>query len=148
MPLLQTGITGFDSNTRVPASDVKRAVYAAAQAGRATVGEVTPADGVTPNFHRVGVAFGKRKLVVLFNRHARVVAFADRVGEMEIGRFSEAPADFAAALAGCGFVIGDVAELNRRLTSCDLEALSPAERLQTNYWKPKRIGDIIFNWWD
>lgn len=67
---------------------------------------------------------------------------------MGIESFSDAPADFVAALAECGFVIGDLAELNRRVTSDDLEMLSPAEQDQAKYWKPKRVGDIIFNWWD
>ena len=85
---------------------------------------------------------------MLCNRHVPVVAFADAVGGMEIERFLEAPAEFAAALAECGFVIGDVAELGRRVTSDDLKMLSHTEQDQAKYWKPKRVGDIIFNWWD
>lgn len=148
MRLLQTGITGFDSTTEVPAARLKRAVYAAAQAAGAKVSEFRPADGVTPNFHRIDVDFSSRTLVVLCNRHVPVVAFADQVDGMEIERFLEAPVDFAATMAASGFDIGDVAELNRRVTSGDLEMLSPTERDQAKYWKPKRVGDIIFNWWD
>lgn len=148
MRLLQTGITGFDGSAEVPIANLKRAVYAAAQAAGAKVGEVRPADGVTPNFHQLDADFGSRKLVVLCNRHIPIVAFADRLDGMEIERFVEVPADFAAGLATCGFVIGDVAELNRPVGSSDLETLSPAEQREVKYWEPKRIGDVIFNWWD
>jgi len=148
MRLLQTGITGFDSTTQVPAAQLKRAVYAAAQAAGAKVGEVRPAAGVTPNFHQVDVDFGSRTLVVLCNRHVPVVAFADQVDGMEIERFLGAPVDFAATMVASGFDVGDVAELNRRVTSGDLKMLSPTEQDQAKYWKPERVGDIIFNWWD
>jgi hypothetical protein len=148
MGLLHNGITGFDNAGEVPASQLKRAVYAAAQATGAKVGDTKLADGVTPNFHEVNVECGSQAFAVLCNRHLPVVAFAERIDDMEIDRFADAPADFAAAFAECGFVIGDAAELNRRVTSADLEMLSPAERRQAKYWKPERVGDIIFNWWD
>lgn len=148
MSLLQAGITGFDSRDEVPAANLKRAVYSATQAAGAKPGEVRLADGVTPNFHQIDVEFGSRVIVLLCNRHVPVVAFADRFEGMEIERFLEAPAGFAADLADGGFEIGDVAELNRQVTSDDLKMLSLAEQNQAKYWKPKRVGDIIFNWWD
>jgi len=51
-------------------------------------------------------------------------------------------------LAEAGFAAADADELNRRVEPKDLDALSPAERRQAKYWKPKRVGDIVFNWWD
>jgi hypothetical protein len=148
MRLLQTGITGFNTSAKVDAANLKRAVYAAAQAAGAKVGEIRLADGATPNFHQIDVDLGGRALVVLCNRHFPVAAFTERVDGMEIERFSDAPDGFAAALAEYEFVIGDVAELNRRVTGDDLKMLSPAEQHEAKYWKPKRVGDIIFNWWD
>jgi hypothetical protein len=148
MSLLQTGITGFNTSAEVSAANITRGVYATAQAAGAKVGEIKPADGVTPNFHQIDVDLGGRALVVLCNRYLPVVALTERVDGMEIEQFSEAPDDFAAALAEYGFVIGDVADLNRRVTSDDLKMLSPAEQHEAKYWKPKRVGDIIFNWWD
>jgi hypothetical protein len=148
MRLLQIGITGFDATGEVPVRDFKRAVHAAAMSQHARVGTVTPANGVTPNFHRIDVELGSQKLVVLCNRHIPVVAFASGIDEMEIGQFVQASPDFAAALTECGFVMGDAAELRRPVTSADLEALSAAEQRQAKYWKPRRVGDVIFNWWD
>jgi hypothetical protein len=26
--------------------------------------------------------------------------------------------------------------------------LAPAEWKQIDYWKPRTIGDVVFNWWD
>jgi hypothetical protein len=148
MRLLRTGITGFDSTGEVSVRDFKRAVHAAATSQHVKVGSITPADGVTPNFHQIDVDFGSEKLVILCNRHVPIVAFASKIGEMEIEQFVQASPEFTAGLAEYGFVIGDVAELNRRVTSEDLKFLSPAEQHEVKYWKPKRVGDVIFNWWD
>ena len=38
--------------------------------------------------------------------------------------------------------------LNQPVTMEITEALSPAERSEMLYWKPKKIGDVIFNSWD
>lgn len=150
MRLLQTGITGFNSSGNVPAANFKRAVYAAAQVADAQVGEVRPANGITRNFYQIDVDFkcGTRKFVVLCNRHVPVVAVADQFDGIKVECFLKAPAEFAVALTDCGFVIGDVGELNRLVTSDDLKVLSPAEQAQAKYWNPERIGDIVFNWWD
>ena len=40
-----------------------------------------------------------------------------------------------------------VAELNKPLRQLD-NGLNQAEWEQIAYWKPERIGDIIFNYWD
>lgn len=148
MRLLQSGITGFGATAEVPTSRIKGAVYTAALTIGAKVGDIRPADGVTPSFHQIDIQFGSRAFVVLCNRHVPIVAFAERAEGLKIERFLEAPADFAAALSDCGFVIGPIAELNRVLTDDDLQCLSSSEQKQANYWKPERVGDIIFNWWD
>ena len=140
MRLLRTGITGFNSSREVAAADLKRAVYAAAQAAGAKVVGVRLADGVAPNFHQIDVEFGSRVLVVLCNRHAPVVGFADRIDGTAIECFTEALSDFASALALRGFVVADAAELNRRPMRDDLKMLSAAEQDLAKYWKPERVG--------
>ena len=39
-------------------------------------------------------------------------------------------------------------ELNRPLTGEDTSLLGSAESDQMRYWKPSRLGDLIFNFWD
>ena len=85
---------------------------------------------------------------MLCNRYAPIAAFAECVEGMQIGQFLDAPIAFLRALTEFGVVIGEAAELNRRVTKADLDVLSDAERHEAKYWKPKRVGDIIFNWWD
>jgi len=148
MGLLQPGITGFGTSAAVPVGDFKRALYAGAKTGGATVTTVRPGEGPTPNFHQADVGLASGPLVVLCNRHVPVVAFANRIDGMEIAHFVPAPPSFAEALAESGFAAAAADELNRRVEPKDLDALSPAERRQAKYWKPKRVGDIVFNWWD
>ncbi len=39
-------------------------------------------------------------------------------------------------------------ELMQRVTKETLSELSDAEMNQVKYWKPKTIGEFIFNFWD
>lgn len=48
---------------------------------------------------------------------------------------------------GCYEVL-DRSELEGAVREEDLEQLGPAERRQISHWKPQRVGDIIFNYWD
>ncbi len=44
--------------------------------------------------------------------------------------------------------IADANELNQELTESGMSVLDLMEREQIEYWKPKTIGEVAFNWWD
>lgn len=148
MPLLTPGISGFGSTAEIGLTDFKRAVYAAAHREGAVVTAFVVHDGVTPSFHQASVTFGAESLLILCNRYRPIIAFPDRLENASVGSFISAPKLFAEVMVSFGVVVADAAELNRRLNAHDLESLSPVERQQVKYWKPKRVGDIIFHWWD
>lgn len=39
-------------------------------------------------------------------------------------------------------------ELERALSQQDIQLLSPVEIELIQYWKPARLGDVVFNFWD
>jgi hypothetical protein len=47
-----------------------------------------------------------------------------------------------------GFRLLDPAFLNAELRPDMLGALAPSELHQIGYWKPTKVGDVIFNFWD
>jgi len=149
MSVLQRGITGSNNSVVIPITLYKKAAYSAvARDNNARVGAVTSADSVTPSFHQIQLRFGLRGVALLCSRYAPIAALVDRIDAMEIGEFLDAPGDLRAALVESGVECADAAELSRRVTKADLQLLSDAERHEAKYWKPKRVGEIIFNWWD
>lgn len=90
------------------------------------------------------------RITILLNAHYPVIGFADPPEEGEVLlRFRDCE-PFAESLRGFGiYEIRSMADLERRPNADDLRELSEAERRQVAYWRPQRIGDVIFiNWWD
>ncbi len=44
-------------------------------------------------------------------------------------------------------VLGPVI-LDRPIADIDLGGLSSAEMRQVAYWRPRTLGELLFNWWD
>jgi len=147
MPLLRPGIAGFNTETVVAFREFKRAVYDAAYLTNAAVIATAAADGVTPNFHQADINIQDRELSILCNGNFPLVAFFERPILNSCLKPIDEPS-FAKAMCESGFELASVAELQSQVELKDLALLSEAERKQAQYWKPKCVADILFNWWD
>jgi hypothetical protein len=47
-----------------------------------------------------------------------------------------------------GYTVTNVVELGRPLTEDDGAALGPGDLAQLRYWKPRTVGEVVFNWFD
>lgn len=105
--------------------------------------------GVTPNFHLVVFEKGGERLGVICNSIYPVVALVKEFDEgvCELRYIEDANAEYL--IESCtSFYIVSAADLDQELTSDALKELSEAELSQIKYWKPKTIGEAVFNWWD
>ncbi|WP_424949589.1 hypothetical protein [Deinococcus sp.] len=62
--------------------------------------------------------------------------------------FLESPELYRSVQASSDFRFLQPNELEPSPTLEALKALEPGELRQLLYWKPERLGDIIFNFWD
>jgi hypothetical protein len=152
MQPLPKGVTGFDSpGEGVPLKRFTSACHAAARQIAGRVEQVLEAyKQVTPNFHEALMTLRDRLAIVrvLCNAHYPIVVFATRAtheGDMRL-EFSDCP-ELAEAL-GVGFSIITRQEACAGVTDELVAELGEAELLQMRYWRPQRIGDVIFNYWD
>jgi hypothetical protein len=103
-----------------------------------------PAGG---NFHWAELTRPDRQVVVVCNVVSGHIAFAAplRAGEPLSPRDDPI---LAGAFAEAGWPLLTAAELVAPLDVSDHPDLAPVERKQIEYWKPRTIGDVVFNWWD
>jgi hypothetical protein len=149
---LPKGITGFDAlDGGVSVQKFTAACHAETRQVDGRILEVLPAyNPVTPNFHQAFIALqhGSQTIRVLCNAHYPLIAFATTAayqGDAHL-EFLDCPA-LADALSGeftvihghdaCAGIVPDL-----------VAALGETELEQMHYWKPQRIGDVIFNHWD
>jgi hypothetical protein len=147
MEILRRGITGFDTHAHVDFHAFKTAVYAAAQVIDALVVATQCIEGVTPNFHQADIHYRGLEFSVICNRYFPVVAVVER----PIAYLNVQPIDvpeFTNLLQNMGLAVVSTNELLRPLQESDLQTLSDSEREQARYWKPQRMVDVAFNWWD
>lgn len=147
MPLLRRGITGFGPHPAVDFQRFKQAVYAAAQRIGASVISMRVADGVTPNFHQADMREGARQISVICSRCFPIVACVESPVTKSGIRPIDVP-NVVESMHAFGFEVAESKELERDVTTEDIELLSDEERKELKYWKSKRIGDLVFNWWD
>jgi hypothetical protein len=147
MTILRRGITGFGVKDTVDFSKFKKAVYRSAQASGASVLNITRPSSITPNFYQADVKVGDRLLSILCNQTFPVVAVVESPIEIDVLR----PLDITKLtnpIKELRFEIAEKNELERAITTEDLAILGEDERRQAKYWKPARIGQLVFNWWD
>ena len=154
MPLPR-GVTGFwrASDRPIPLCDLavfRAACHAAARSlrGRMT-GFQSPSSPLLRNFAVGLLELPGREVAVLLNAHHPIVGFAEPDGEAIVNpRFLDEPR-LAGVIRSFGpYDVYTSTELERAIEAGDLERLAPAELKQWKYWKPERVGDLIFNYWD
>ncbi|MAT68982.1 MAG: hypothetical protein CMJ58_05605 [Planctomycetaceae bacterium] len=147
MTPLRPGITGFGSGAEVDYRTFKAAAYRAAASAGAAVEQCAQAKGVTPSFHAIRMKHPDWQRSVLCNRvFPFIVVVSDPVSAAGVQPV-DCP-EIEASMRQYGFESAPAAELVRALAAKDLAALNHAEQEQARYWKPTRVVDVIFNWWD
>jgi hypothetical protein len=149
---LPRGVTGFDApETRVPLKLFSTACYAAARRVAGKVLAVRPAyQDVACNFHEARFLFEHDAVSVraLCNAHFPIVAFAEPpLDECDLRlQFIDCPSLGEVFLEE--FSVLSKAEACACVTPESVAELGDAEQREFSYWKPQRLGEIIFNCWD
>jgi len=150
--VLPQGITGFAEGGRgvaAPTVDFRsfaRACHMAARAGSGRVERVEAAS-YPRNYHRAILRLGAAPVAVLCNAHHPWIAFAEASENLPL-RFTDAVALAARFSDEFPCEVLDFTTLETHPDEAVLAGLGDAERKQVGYWRPRRIGDIIFNSWD
>jgi hypothetical protein len=152
---LSRGITGFRhvDDPPLPVSDFAGFRGHCHAAARMLGGRVVSVDahvwGVETNFARAVLQLRSQTVAVLLNAHYPMIALADPVadGDRQLC-FVDAP-DVAAVFRTFGiYEVLVSSDLTAPLTTEACRHLASAELEQVEYWKPRRVGDLVFNFWD
>jgi hypothetical protein len=152
---LPRGVTGFRSSMKappLPESDVRAFrghCYAAARAIGGTVLSFEDPYRHTNNFAASVLRHPHGEVAVLLNAHFPFVGFAvpTAVVDLEL-RFVDSP-DLVEVFRGFGvYEVLDRNALEQPLTVEAVADLHKGERGEFKYWRPTRIGDVVFNSWD
>ncbi len=147
---LPRGVTGFWSVDDAPPPHIDlraaRAAVAPMFAGRRLAFEAEE-QGTVRSFHDIIVRCGRERIRVLVHATVPWIAFAALEEPPELSlRFVRPPEGLAAP--GAPFVLVARSLLDRPLDQGALVDLAPAELEQVAYWRPRRIGEVVFQHWD
>jgi len=148
-------ITGFfdrsDPSTSRNPDAFKRACYLAAQLEGGSV-EGIDLDLLNRNYYAATIRTPVDDVSVLCNSVHPYLAFVPArnfaVGTDLKLTFVEPVSLAATFLAATEFQPLDASWLSADLNSELLTGLAASELKQVHYWKPERVGDVIFNFWD
>ncbi|QKE76089.1 hypothetical protein HPK19_25125 (plasmid) [Arthrobacter citreus] len=145
---LLNGITGFYEKQNEPPNidgkQFKSLCFSILNQNEGTVLEFQEPQ-VATNFFAMEVNVSNKHFHILLNAHYPFLAFASTVNLSEIifiddPQLKEVFSPFYRVLS--------TKELNEPLLIKNVNELNSAELNQLAYWKPERIGDVIFNHWD
>jgi hypothetical protein len=152
---LLRGITGFRDvgDEPLPASDLGAFRTHCFTAARLLSGRVSriefPSSHTSNNFASSVLELRDGLVAVVLNAHFPVIGFAEplREGGMRL-RFVDVP-ELAEVFRGFGvYSVVEASDFERSVHDEDSSRLTPAELKQIRYWKPSRVGDLVFNFWD
>jgi hypothetical protein len=152
---LLRGITGFRhmDDAPLPTSDVAAFRTHCFTAARLLSGRVSriesPSDTTGQNFVSVVLELPEGRVAVLLNAHYPVVGFAEPLRESDRQlQFVDIPR-LVEVFRNLGvYRVLEASDLEGSATGVDSSQLGPAELEQIRYWKPTRVGDLVFNFWD
>lgn len=100
------------------------------------------------NFYSVKVKILEDTFYLLLNDNYPFIAFVSKINELYGITFIDDPM-LTQKLAPYYQVLGtELLYTTLNLEILEMSALNPLEKQAIDYWKPKTIGDIIFNFWD
>ena len=155
---LPNGITGFfnsknGQSPKVDGKQFKQVCFTISTRSRGKVLEFKEPQYPT-NFYNVEVKIINKHLYILLNEHYPYLAFASVVEFGNI-KFIDEP-DLIKQFSSFYKVLG-TKELNEPLSLRfgskksilqNANELNSAELEQIAYWKPEKVGEVIFNYWD
>lgn len=153
--ILRRGITGFRHVDDEPLPETDRQAFhrhchevARRVKGRVVAG-VSPLKEVEHNFAYRVIATPSGQVAVLLNAHYPIIAFAAPLlaGDM-VHRFMDCSALAEAFRSVEVYEVMGSADLEAPADPHALRELLPVELEQVEYWRPRRVGDLIFNFWD
>ncbi len=103
---------------------------------------------VTPNFHLAELALRSGTVYLLCNAFCLWLGASDRRPEWMGGPFVTSAEVEAVAAEWPDFHFLSPEELEAPLAVESVRGLLPVELGQLLYWRPERLGDVIFNFWD
>jgi hypothetical protein len=152
---LPQGVTGFRSGKHalsVQETDLRTFrghCYSAARALAGTVLGFAAPYSYSNNFAVGSLDVKPVPVAILLNAHFPLIGFAEppAIGELAL-RFVDTPALVEMFRSFGVYQVLDRAALEQPLTPEAVAELAKAELAQFKYWRPKRVGDVIFNCWD
>lgn len=154
--LLRRGITGFflqGDHGKMPhfcSREFKHIVHTAAASHPFIASAFVESGGLVPNFHSAQIRYDRHFISILGHSIYPILAFSEPVDlQLCSLRFINA-ASIAREILRLfpNVTIASAQDLGRSLMEADLSALYAVERQQIKYWKPKTVGEVVFNWWD
>lgn len=153
--LLLDGISGFLINDlpKVYSSQFKKLCYSLANV---TQGKFVSFEMPlrSQNFYKAELELNDEVFFILLNSSYPIVAFASSVENFNI-HFIDHPHSNLIKTFSNVFTIVNVNELvepieidERTQTLLNKNNLNKSEISQILYWKPKTVGDVVFNFWD
>jgi len=144
---LPNGITGFyDSNHTKPSQmdskQFKQLCFTVMLTEGGKVIELKEPENPR-NFFEAEIQIFNSKLHILLNEHHPYIAFASSVNFKDIVYIDEPQLSNEFSKY---YKVLSVEELNSPISK--KSDFSNAEIKQLDYWKPKKVGDMIFNFWD
>jgi hypothetical protein len=153
--LLLDGISGFRNN-EVPdvyASQFKELCYSLANITHGKLVSFEIPDQ-SRNFYKAELEWNKGNTFILLNSSYPVLAFASSVEHFNI-HFVDHPHAKTLKTFSTVFTIATFNELiepleidERTKTVLNKNTLNQSEINQILYWKPKIVGDVVFNFWN
>lgn len=145
---LPNGVTGFyEGNNEPPKMDSKQLKTLCFNYVKTNGGKILevwePREDT--NFFNIEVNIQDRLFHILLNEHYPLLAFASDVNFGQINFIDE---PFLSELFSSSYNVLKADDLNNPLFGDQINNLNKAEVAQIKYWKPQRIGDVIFNFWD
>lgn len=153
LPCGVTGLSDQKAGTSHSFTDVRAFRGHCYEAVRWVRGKVVsftePYPSVTDNYAIAVLDTVAGAVAVLLNAHHPILAFAE---PQDVPRsyfeFRDVP-ELADYFRGLGvYTVPSAAELSERPTADHLRDLSPRELKSVKYWEPRRVGEIVFNFWD
>ena len=149
---IRSGLTGFTSQTPFAVAQFARACH---ELSRDLWGEVVSVaePRETPSFYQARFQSRSEDLSLVCHSTYPWFAFAEPIDEVPGGVscalvFMDPPPDCRSLFEDSELRCLTKAELATPMARCDLSALLEEEIKQVEYWKPKTLGELVFNWWD
>ncbi|NKE04659.1 hypothetical protein [Mesobacillus selenatarsenatis] len=145
---LPNGVTGFYEGSNEPpkmdSKQLKSLCFNYFKTNGGKILEVWEPRECT-NFFDIKVNLRDKSFHILLNEHYPLLAFAS---DVKIGQINFIDKPSLGELFSGFYNVLKAEDLDNKLFEDQNNNLNRAELEQIKYWKPQRIGDVIFNFWD